>query len=316
MPPSLPPLGALPGVADVQLVKGPAAPDAATPSLLVEAPHGATERADYDSLRARLVSALPEDLHEFFFVNTDVGSWEYGLAVARELVARDPQRSALVIRCRIPRTFVDVNRTLGSGGGELAAGQLTAAIPSYVRAPEDHALLGALHRRYTELVARAYELVCGAGGYALVAHTYGPRSLGIDRVDHKIVEKLRWAHEPARVETWPLRAELDLLTRAPAEDARPGTELAPPGLAEALIRRYAARGLTAVANGTYCLHPVTSAYEWSRRYPGRLLCTEVRRDLLVERWRWNQAMRPTSAAIERVATPLAEAFAELLRARG
>ena len=76
-----------------------------------------------------------------------------------------------------------------------------------------------------------------------------------------------------------------------------------------------ARGLSAVVNDTYCLHPVTSAYEWSRRYPGRLLCMEVRRDLLVERWRWNQAMRPNPAAIERVATPLAEAFAELVRGR-
>lgn len=304
---------ARPGVADVELLRGARAPADVLPSLLVEAPHGATTPEDYEALRARLVSALPQDLHEFFYVNTDVGSWEYGRRVAALALAAAPERAALVIRCRIPRTFVDVNRDLGAVGGDLARGQLTAAIPPFITADADLALLGELHAAYAALVERAYAAICGAGGYALVAHTYGPRTLGIATVDRDIIHNLRWAHEPARVETWPMRAELDLLTRPPLGDGDGlGDELAPPGLADALVARYAALGLRARQNDTYNLHPNTMAHTWSRRFPGRLLCVEVRRDLLVERWAWNQPMRARPSAVDRVAAPLADALARII----
>ncbi|MEZ4428044.1 MAG: hypothetical protein R3A51_10210 [Nannocystaceae bacterium] len=296
-----------PGVADVIVLAGARAPAGAPPTLLVEAPHGATLPAHYEQLRAQLRSRLPDDLHEFFFVNTDVGSWEYGLRVAERVLDNLPDQTAMVIRCLIPRTFVDTNRRVDGGGGALGRGELTAAMPPFVDDPADHALLHALHRAYFTLVARAYAAICGRGGLALIPHTYGPRTLGIERVDVDIVAQLRAAHAPGIVERWPLRAEIDLLTRTPE-----GEELAPPGIADELRSAYAVIGLTALQNHTYNLHPASVGHDWSRRYPGRVLCLEVRRDLIVERWRWNEAMRADPAAIDRVARPLAEALTSRL----
>src|SRR5262249_11128179 len=129
-------------IADVErLGEGPV-------DLLVEVPHGA-ERPDYEALRARMKGPLPADLHEFFFVNTDVGAWHYGRRVAERVAAAG--RTALVIRCRVPRTFIDCNRIEDAAAGD----GLTASVPGYVRDPDDRALLLDLHRRYVALVEEA-----------------------------------------------------------------------------------------------------------------------------------------------------------------
>ena len=52
-----------------------------------------------------------------------------------------------------------------------------------MRDPRDLALLLELHRSYVRLAERAYEHVCGAGGFALSPHTYGPRTMAIERID-------------------------------------------------------------------------------------------------------------------------------------
>jgi hypothetical protein len=298
-----------PGVADVELLRGEQAAADAPPDLLVEVPHGADRRAHYDALRQRLAGDLPADLHTFFSFNTDVGAWSYGRETARRLLQAEPTRSALVVRCLIPRTFVDCNRHPDYEGGDLQGGALTAGIPVYVRDDGDRELLLGLHQRYVALAEQAYEAVCGAGGVALVPHTYGPRSVGIHAVEDDIVEQLRWACEPDRWPTWPLRAEVDLLTRD-----GDGTLFAPPGLEDRLMRDFEAAGFAPVLNDTYCLHPVTLAYRWSETYPGQVLCLEARRDLLTT-WSPFEEMTPQGDGVARVANVLAPALAEALRQR-
>ena len=44
--------------------------------LLIEVPHGATTATHFAALRRRLRGSYPDDLREFYFVNTDVGAPE------------------------------------------------------------------------------------------------------------------------------------------------------------------------------------------------------------------------------------------------
>lgn len=302
-------LASVDGVAFVERLNGPKADPSAPPSLLVEVPHGADRRAHYDALRARLVGDLPADLHVFFHVNTDVGAWDYGRRVAERVIAARPDRSALLIRCLIPRTFVDANRLEDAAEG-LANGGLTAGVAPYVRHPDDIALLLDLHRTYVTMVSRAYELVCEAGGFALSPHTYGPRTMGIAKIDDSIVQALYAAHEPEAWESWPLRAEVDLITRA-----GDGTRYSPTGMADRLLDGYRALGLHAIEGGAYTLHPSTQTWKWSIRYPEQVLCLEVRRDLLVERYTPFDEMRVVPEAADRVAGPLAAEIDAWLAAR-
>jgi hypothetical protein len=290
-------------VVEVEVLRGPAADPQATPDLLIEVPHGADERRHYDALRRRLHGDLPADLHLYFNLNTDIGAWGYGRATARAVIAAEPGRSILLLRCLIPRTFIDCNRRADYGGGRPEDGGLTAGIPAYVRDESDRELLLRRHEAYCTLVRRAFATVCGAGGFALVPHTYGPRTLGIDAIDDDIVARLRWACAPERHDTWPLRAEIDLLTRDPE-----GRLYAPEGLEARLLADFAAAGFGVRANETFSLHPGTLAHEWCTSYPGHVLCLEVRRDLLVERWTPFDEMQVVDARCERVASVLATAL--------
>lgn len=295
----------VPGVARVELLRGENAGDAA-PDLLVEVPHGAERRADYDALRARLVGDLPDDLHVFFHVNTDVGAWAYGRRVAELLLEARPHRAALLVRSEIPRTFVDCNRLADSVSGDLTKGGVTAGLAPYVRHPDDRALLLDLHRQYVEIAQQAYAAVCHGGGFALLPHTYGPVTLGIPHVDDAIVTNLREAHAPGVYETWPVRPEVDLLT----VDVE-GREIVAPGLTARLVEELATVGVTAVVGETYKLHPSTLGYVWGARYPGRTLSLEIRRDLLVERWEPFEEMTVDPAKVERLARPIAAAIASV-----
>jgi hypothetical protein len=280
------------GIALVEILRGPDADPAGSPGLLVEVPHGADERAHYDALRARLVGDLPEDLHAFFHVNTDIGAWQYGRRVAERLITERPALSALVVRALIPRTFIDCNR-LEDTQDALKAGGLTAGIPSYVEHPDDRALLVGLHRRYVQIIEDAYAEVCDAGGFALTPHTYGPYELPIARIDRDIVEALRDCHRP----------EVDLLTRG-----KDGIRYAPEGMVDDLVAGFGEAGLTATEGAAYTLQPGTQTWRFVTRYPEQLLCLEIRRDLLVKRYTGLDAMTIDEAAIERVAKPLAGAI--------
>ena len=296
-------LSSIAGVADVERIDGARADRAAPPALLVEVPHGADRRAHYDALRARMLGALPEDLHVFFHVNTDVGAWDYGRRVAERVVAARPDRSALVVRCLVPRTFVDTNRFEDVTGDDLGKGGMTAGVAPYIHDPRDVALLLQLHRTYVDLCARAYETVCSAGGLALSPHTYGPRTMGIAKIDDQIVAALRAAHEPEAWASWPVRPEIDLLMRT-----ADGTQFGPEGIEDALVTGYRAIGLEAVLGGTYTLHPSTQTWRWSTTYPGRVIGLEVRRDLLVDAYTPFDEMRVSAQAADRIAGPLADAI--------
>ena len=299
-----PPIAAIPGVVDVAIIRGVEASSEASADLLVEVPHGADRQSDYDALRGRLRGDLPPDLRAFFHFNTDVGAWAYGRATAAAVLAAQPQRTALIVRSLIPRTFIDCNRPADFGGD--ASAKLTAGLHTYIRDAHDQTLLKELHEAYVATAEAAFAAVCGRGGFALIPHTYGPRTLDIPHIGDDIGQRLREALTPEQVERWPLRPEIDLLTRDPD-----GTLLAPEGVEESLLTAFREAGLQPEANHTYCLHPPSLAHTFSARYPGQVLCLEVRRDLLVDEWRPFDEMRAEAHKAERIAAVLSPVVANI-----
>ena len=289
------------GVCEVVTVRG--ARSSGAHDLLLEVPHGATRAADYDALRRTLVGDFPADLEAFFYVNTDVGAPELALRAAELVVEADPTRACLVLRCSIPRTFVDCNRDIDPSALARASapGEMTAGLHAWVRDPRDRTLLLERYSAYRELATRAYADVCGGGGRALMVHSYAPRSVDV-AVDDRIVESLRAAYAPERVESWPLRASVDLIVDTPE-----GERLADPELATAAGREFEAAGFDVATNGAYALHPVSLAHVFARAYPRRTLCLELRRDLLVRAFTPFAEMHADPARIERLAAPLARA---------
>ena len=182
------------------------------PALLIEIPHGATRTSDYVGLRLRLAGALPQDLEHFFYVNTDIGAPECAEFIAGLLAAAG--HGVLILRCCVPRTFIDCNRVVAGVPGAMIDG-MTPARASYIREPLDAALLEDLHARYHALVDRAYARVGGRGGLGLQLHSYAPRSIGVDRVDDEIVAALHAAYEPTLYATWPERPAVDLICAGP-----------------------------------------------------------------------------------------------------
>jgi hypothetical protein len=297
-------LRSIAGVCEVSLVRGARAGD--RPDLLLETPHGATRAVHFDALRAALRGPLPDDLRDFFFVNTDVGSPELAQRVAELLVAASPQRSVLLIRSLIPRTFVDCNRIVDTDAapGVSAPGEVTPGLHAYVRDPSDRALLLERYAAYRRVVEAAYRQVCGEGpGLALMVHTYAPRSLDIP-VDDRIVERLRSEYAPDRIGRWPMRPEVDLIA-----DDEDGRRLASDALTAHCEHALRAAGF-AVANGaTYHLHPATMAHQLALRHPDRTLCVEFRRDLLVPEFTPFAEMLPDPERVERAAAALAAGLA-------
>jgi hypothetical protein len=291
-------------VCDVQWVRGAQADPAATPDLLLEAPHGATLARHFDELRGELQDDYDDGLRDFFFVNTDVGSPELAIAIARGVVAAQPQRTALVVRCELPRTFCDTNRRIerDAVGAASRPGEMTPGLPPWVRHPGDRALLLDRYFAYHEVVGAAFDVVCGAGGDALCVHTYAPRSLSV-AVDQDIGRTLRDAYAPGKLETWPLRPQVDLITH---DDA--GEDLANAALSGAVERRLVDAGFEVARNDTYALHPSTAAFDLARRFPGRTLCFEVRRDLLLEAFVPFVELRPREDQVLRAAAPVVAAL--------
>lgn len=257
------------GICEVS-VAGPGAP-----RLLIELPHGATRTADYEALRGRLRGPLPAELEHFFYVNTDIGSPECAQWIAEALAAAGV--GVMVLRCLVPRTFIDCNRVVtGQASGAMVDG-LTPAVAAYIEDADDRALLDGLHREYHALVDRAYRRVCGAGGLALQLHSYAPRSVGIDRVDAGIVAALHRAYEPEVYRTWPERPAVDVICAD-----REGAPWSDPALVAAVRAGFAAIEVEARENATYCLHPATMGYQYARAYPRQVLCVEFNRGLLAD----------------------------------
>jgi hypothetical protein len=292
---------AVPDIIDIHLLHGARAQPGAALDLLVEVPHGATTTDDFTSLAARLSSPLPDSLIDFFYVNTDAGAPELALAVARAFTVAEPSRTAAVLRCRVPRTFIDCNRRIDASPAEFREGKVTPGIPPWITAPADRALLRERYDAYVAAVRGAVELLA-PGGAMLLLHTYAPRSVDVE-VDLDIVEKLRRAWQPDVAPTWPLRPEVDVIGRGVD-----GTSYAPEPVVGVLREALAARGIAAADSATYPLHPSTLAWDHVMRLPGRALCVEVRRDLLADPFEPFAEMRIGADRVARLAEPLAAAL--------
>ncbi|MCS6857087.1 MAG: hypothetical protein NZM37_05200, partial [Sandaracinaceae bacterium] len=181
----------------------------------------------------------------------------------------------------------------------------------YIDHPEDRNLLIKLHRSYIALVDEAYEKVMEGGGVAFIPHTYGPYELPISSVGRDIVEQLREAHRPERRNRLPVRPEIDLLTRQ-ADGAR----IVEDQLVEALREKLEQAGFNVTESAVYRLVPGTQAWKHASRFPGRVLCLEVRRDLLVESYEALAPMRISWEGVLRVARPLADVIGGWLDGRG
>lgn len=295
-------LPSIPGVVDVELIRGARA--AATPDLVIEIPHGATRTEDFTSLAARLTSPLPANLVDFFHVNTDAGAPELGRATAEQLVALVPTLSVVILRCRVPRTFIDCNRRMDASPADFKAGKVTPGLMPWITSPEDRALLRGAYDGYVGAVSAAAASL-GATGAMLLLHSYAPRTVGVE-VDRDIVKSLRAAYQPEVEPTWPLRPELDVIGKA-----LDGTDHAPRVVVEALRAALASDGLTVADGSTYPLHPSTLAYDHVVAHPGRALCLEVRRDLLADPFEPFAQMRIAPAKVNRLAVPLAAALRTL-----
>lgn len=290
------------GVCAIRVVRGAAADPAGVPDLVIELPHGATSTAAYDRLRAQLHGAYDDDLVNFFHVNTDVGSPEAADAVAHALVAAHPTRAVCVLQSQIPRTFIDCNRVVDASPEAFREGKVTPGVPPWIRHPVDLELLRGQHAAYVAATRVAIDAVCGAGGVALLLHTYAPRSVGVEVDDH-IVASLRAAYLPDTVETWPLRPEVDVIGRS-----LEGVSMVDPALLADLSDGYGAIGVAVADGRTYPLHPSTWGFHHGERWPGRTLCVELRRDLLADPWDPFVEMTISADKAARMAGPLAAAL--------
>lgn len=294
------PLESIAGIVDVEIIAGAQARSAAF-DLVIEIPHGATRTEDYTALAAQLTSPLPADLVDFFHVNTDAGAPELGVATARMLVTADPTRTVAILRCRIPRTFIDCNRQIDASADDFKAGKVSPGLMPWITSPEDRALLRGAYDRYVAAVGQAAARLA-ADGAMLLLHSYAPRDVPVE-VDLQIVDSLRAAYLPAVEPTWPLRPELDVISLA-----LDGTSHAPPGVVAALGPALASADLALGDGATYPLHPSTMAWTHVMAYPGRTLCLEVRRDLLADPFEPFAQMRISAAKVDRIAVPLADAL--------
>jgi N-formylglutamate amidohydrolase len=303
------PLRSVPGVCDVELLCGAAADRHAVPDLLLEVAHGATRASHFHDLRAALRGDYPDGLLDFFFVNTDVGAPELARATALRLLANQPRRSAWIVRCLLPRTFVDCNRSIDRDTVAAASkkGEMTPGLQPWVQDPHDRDLLLDRYFAYRDVVARAFAAVSARAGLTLFVHTYAPRSIDV-AVDADIGKNLRAAYAPERLPGFRLRPAVDLITHDPG-----GVELAHPQLAQRAAAEYAAAGFEVARNATYALHPVTLAHGFARHEPRSTLCLELRRDLLVPAFTPFVELAVEPAKVERAAQPLAAAVSMTLR---
>jgi len=292
-------LASIPAIVEVALVSGEASDG--EPELLIEVPHGATRRADFESLKALLTSPLPDSLIDFFYVNTDSGAPELAVAIAQALVQAEPRKTVAILRSRIPRTFVDCNRVLDATHADFKAGGVAPGLMPWVTTPEDLALLRGRHEAYLDVVRRAAEALPPHGAMLLL-HSYAPRTVGVE-VDLDIVQSLHRAYQPEVLPTWPLRPEMDVIGRT-----ADGTLHAPAEVMSRLKAELAAMNMVVGDSQTYRLHPSTVGYEHALRLPGRVLCLEVRRDLFVTRFEPFVEARIDPERVASLAAPVVRAL--------
>jgi len=268
------------------------------PQLLIELPHGAVNTEEYQFF-AQQIPSLPENLIDFFYVNTDVGTPELAHCIAQNL--KEHMRIS-IIRSRIPRTLVDCNRVLSLSPEEYRAGKVTPGIPCYVP-QQDHEWLHQIHQRYTKKVDELYASICQQGGSALILHSYSPKSVGISSVDQDIVEKLHWAYEADLYKTWPTRPKIDIIAKT-----KEGEWLCDMKRAEKLQQAYIQNDITVGLSQTYPMHPSTMAFRHAKKYPSQIICLEIRRDLLMKEFLPFAPMYACQKKIEKHAQTITKAY--------
>ena len=276
--------------------------------LLIELPHGATERSHFDALAAQLQGVYPAGLEKFFHVNTDVGAPELAHALSASPALNGVQ--VTVVRSLIPRTFIDCNRVLGADPALYREGKVTPATPDYVQHPADIGLLHGLLARYESVVSEAYQAVCGEGGIALMLHTYAPRTVPIQAVSNDIVQQLEFHYAPSRIENCDLRPEVDFI-----HQSSDGRDLVSPLALDQLGNALTEEGIRVASGVSYPLHPSTAAYHHARKFPHQTLCLEVRRDLLVHEWRPFEAMEISPERVAPIARALARGLSGWIQGR-
>ena len=291
----------IPAVVDMIEISGPQAAASAAPDLLIEIPHGATRTTDFTSLESRLTSPLPEGLSDFFHVNTDAGAPEMGEALARELVKRKPAFKALILRCLIPRTFIDCNRRIDASREEFKAGKVTPGLMPWIVTDADRGLLLQRYRQYTAVVRACAAQVMPKGAMVLM-HTYAPRTVGVE-VDLNIVKSLRAAYVKGVEETWPLRPEIDVISR---DDT--GKSWTNRAVFDALKTQMHQIGISVADSATYPMHQSTLAYNHVTTWPERVMCVEVRRDLLADPFVPFAEQKISEVKAAKLAGPMANAF--------
>ena len=122
------------------------------PSLLIELPHGATNTAHFQRYRDFLLGSFPDQLEDFFHVNTDIGTPECAAEIAAAYVKIFPSRRVRIIRCHIPRTFIDCNRVIDAQPDAFQQGKVTPGIPSYVTNQQDQQWLQEQYYKYHSIV--------------------------------------------------------------------------------------------------------------------------------------------------------------------
>lgn len=286
---------------DLQLVRGREAGADTAPALVIEVPHGATDAGDFDAWASALEGPLPDDLQGFFHVNTDAGAPELAEAVARRFTEVRPDQAALVIRCRVPRTFVDCNRMLDVGPDAFREAGVTPGLPPWIRETGDHALLRQAWSHYQSTVDAAIE---GARDDAriLLLHTFAPRTVDV-QVDLDVVANLRAAWAPEKAQTWPLRPEVEVIGR----DTE-GVDHAPAKAVLALRLALGPLGVPVAESATWPLHPSTLAWHRTMAHPGRVLCVEIRRDLLAAAWTPMEPLEIDPGRVALFVEPLVDAI--------
>ena len=291
----------IPGILDTHVFDGTDADSSAPAELLIEVPHGATKSEDFHSLADKLDGPHPPDLCDFFHVNTDVGAFEVAAATARRFVEAHPTRRAKVLRCRIPRTFIDCNRRIDLSKDAFKEGGVTPGLMPWVQAPGDMALLRERYEAYISTVTSAREELPDNGA-VVILHTYAPRTVDVD-VDENIVDSLRHAYEPDVFETWPLRPEFDVICHD-----LDGNDHGPRHVIDALRGELGKLGWPLEESATYPLHPSTLAWDHVVALPGRALCVEVRRDLLADPFDPFHEMNVCPQKVEPIAGALARSL--------
>ena len=288
-------------IAAVQHIDGPLFRGSSQASLLIEVPHGATLTEHFMNYRQVLKSSLPADLIDFFYVNTDVAAPECAEEIAKAYTQIYPDRRVTIVRCHIPRTFIDCNRRLDARQDDIAAGKVTTGLPSYITSEEDKIFLRRQYQRYHLTVQREITKVCARGGYTLFLHSYAPKTVGITEVDSDIVNKLHWAYSKEVYERWPLRPEVDVICKNLEGDI-----LVDADWLSVMHNALTGLGYQVGSGESYPLHPVTMAHWYWSLFPKQVQCLELRRDLLVEEFLPFEEMKPNRSKMVVLAQAIAE----------